>query len=248
VAAYPGFESLCQEIKAMGFEVRLSSLRVEDLDRERLTFLSGLGLRTLTLAPETAGEAVRARLGKKFTNAKLYDLAERASVLSFRKLKLYFLFGLPGETGADLEAIASMLAALAARSGLKVGVSLNLLLPKPQTPMQWAALEEPEELERKRSMLAASVRKQARTTPVIPSIPGCLYQAALSLGGEEVGQVLGSCLRSRSTALRTMASSGVDLDLLLHEEKPFDYKFPWSFLEDSEQREAMYREMLLLRS
>ena len=73
----------------------------------------------LTLAPEVARDDMREQIRKPIDNQDLYDGAAEAFRRGWRKVKLYFMCGLPGERPADLDGIVEM-AETIARIGKEV--------------------------------------------------------------------------------------------------------------------------------
>jgi len=96
----------------------------------------------LTLAPEVARDDMREQIRKPINNQDLYDGAAEASRRGWRKVKLYFMCGLPGERPADIDGIVEM-AETIARIGkevtgryAEVTASVSNFVPKPHTPYQ----------------------------------------------------------------------------------------------------------------
>ena len=56
----------------------------------------------MTLAPEVARDDMREQIRKPIDNKDLYEGAAEAFRRGWRKVKLYFMCGLPGERPADL--------------------------------------------------------------------------------------------------------------------------------------------------
>ncbi len=74
--------------------LHFSSLRVDSINEEFLEVISTLNLKTLTIAPETAIEEIRFKIGKKFTNSQIFDFIQNASKNKIFKFKFYFILGL----------------------------------------------------------------------------------------------------------------------------------------------------------
>jgi len=243
LASYPGFEALCENIKKMGFAVRLSSLRIEDLTEEKLKFIAGLGIKTITLAPESASDILRRQIGKCFSNIEMNGLFHSLGNLPFKKVKLYYMYGIPGESRDDLALmIRSIAEARKIMRNKRVDVSINCLIPKAWTPFQWNPLPSREEIEAKRKYIITSCRKSLKFTPTLYSAAGIIYQTALSLGGSALGKGLQIDAGSKGKILQHWKSSGLKIDELVHKEKTRNFVFPWDFVDTGIRKDKLYRE------
>ncbi|MCS7278548.1 MAG: DUF2344 domain-containing protein [Thermodesulfobacteriaceae bacterium] len=120
------------------FFFSLPSLRVGSLSEELLEFIK-LGRKTgLTLAPEAGTERLRRVINKDIKVEDLWKDLELAYKLGWRRVKLYFMIGLPTETEEDLKGIAHIYKELKKTfPKLEIKISVSTFVPKPQTPFQW---------------------------------------------------------------------------------------------------------------
>jgi radical SAM superfamily enzyme YgiQ (UPF0313 family) len=245
VTSYPDFERLCESIQAMGFRIQLSSLRLEGMKRRTLEFIAGLGIRTITLAPETLNETLRGGLGKRFENDEIERILSVVQGLPFKKVKLYFMYGIPGESDRDLEDLIVFVRNMRKKLGrIRLEYSLSCLVPKAWTPLQWAAMPSKEMIDRKRAAIIASARRELRETPFLASTNGIIFQSALSLGDRDVGAALSACEQSKGAVVRRWRTGGVDLDRVLHTEKDLGYCFPWDSIRTGIEKAELYGEYL----
>jgi radical SAM family uncharacterized protein/radical SAM-linked protein len=119
----------------------------------------------LTLAPEAGTQRMRDVIDKDVTEGDLLGAVEAAFRYGWKRVKLYFMIGLPTETDEDIAGIAdlaSKVAQVGRRMGIRptVGVSVSSLVPKPHTPFQWRAQDTIEEIERKQRILKDSMRSR----------------------------------------------------------------------------------------
>ncbi|ACB40123.1 B12-binding domain-containing radical SAM protein [Pyrobaculum neutrophilum] len=177
--AHPHFKDLLREALGRGVPLSLPSLRAELLDGETLELIAALGQRTLTIAPESS-ERLRKALGKDISDRDVLRVAEQAASLGL-KIKMYLMVGLPCERDDDLEEVAE-LAAEAKRRGARLALSVNPFIPKPQTPLQYSAMEKPRRLREKIALLRRAPHDEF--TYYEPELGA--VQAALALGGREV--------------------------------------------------------------
>ncbi|MFH0900105.1 MAG: TIGR03960 family B12-binding radical SAM protein [Pseudomonadota bacterium] len=137
----------------------VSSLRAYGLDEQLLAELSSVRATGLTFAPEAGTQRLRDVVNKNVSTAQIMESAERVFAAGYRRMKLYFMIGLPTERDEDLAAIVDVGAAVAktarrlAGRGAVVTVSVSSFVPKPHTPFQWCPMDSLAELERKQALL-----------------------------------------------------------------------------------------------
>jgi len=196
VGQYPALARLMTDLRGRGFHLGLSSLRLADLNPELLRILAEGGEDTITLAPETGSDSMRTRLNKPFTNEQLLDGCRTARAAGIRRVRLYFMAGLPGEEPADADAAAALAEAagraLTGRTGdgrLPVTVSLSPFVPKPNTPFQYAAMPPLPELRATLRRYAAALRRRGIDAQ-IASARDAHLQWRLATGSRMTGQQL----------------------------------------------------------
>ncbi len=162
---YSGIERLIRR-SALGFTenkvaVSLPSLRVETMTQAIVDGIRSIKKTGFTIAPEAATERLRRVINKPMTNEMVLEAVRRAFAAGWKRVKLYFMIGLPSETDQDIEAIVELarrLASLARRSGgCKVVMSIATFIPKPHTAFQWAAQAPHAEVVAKLSHLRRSI-------------------------------------------------------------------------------------------
>jgi len=125
--------------------VSLPSLRVETMTQAIVDGIKSIKKTGFTVAPEAATDRLRRVINKPTTNEMVLEAAGRAFAAGWKRIKLYFMIGLPSETKEDIEAIAELvrqLSSVARRDGsggCKIAVSVSTFIPKPHTPFQWAS-------------------------------------------------------------------------------------------------------------
>ena len=141
VADHPELADLAAAADRMGARVSVSSLRVDNLAPELLNVLARGGTRTVTLAPEAGSERMRTRINKEVTEQQIIDAADKVGRAAMRRLKLYFMIGLPDEEDEDVEQMAALGREIkqrldAAGHGTELVMSVGPLVPKPATAYQ----------------------------------------------------------------------------------------------------------------
>jgi len=152
VADHPAIEEIVLTLHKRKMDVSISSLRVESITQNTAKMIIQCGQRSITLAPETGSDELRFALNKRFTNDTLVEKINIFRNLGLKELKLYFIFGLPGETETDIKAIVRLTKTIA-KSGLKLKLNLNPFIPKPHTPFQTEPMNDMKTLKSKMEYL-----------------------------------------------------------------------------------------------
>jgi len=248
VSGHPQLESWIE--LAGNRRVTLSSIRVGALNADGWRRLIDKGLASAALAPETGTDRLRCVCNKAATNEEILEEILRAATAGLRNFKLYFLVGLPTETEADLEAIVglSMLSREAAMRGWKskgraghIAVSLNPLIPKPQTPFQWHPFGDPQDLQRRINLVKKGLRGQPNIQIQAESMPEAILQAILSTGDRRVADLIYRAAEARNTRAGLRQWKG-NQTFYLQRRRAFDETLPWDHIDAGVSRRYLERE------
>ncbi len=231
---HPKFEEILGKFIEKGFEVSPSSIRADALNEELAELLRAAGVRTLTVAPETAASHLQDILGKGISNDDVIHAAQLACG-KFEKIKLYYMVGLPGESFEDVKAIVNQ--ALAVKRYVKrVEVSVNPLVPKPHTPFQWLPFGGVDDIKSGRSLLKRKLEyiyKECRRAGIEADVSGIRefeIQTILSRGDERVSALLeGESIANFRTFL---------------EKIDVDSELPWDFIDHGYRKSRLVEEYL----
>jgi radical SAM family uncharacterized protein/radical SAM-linked protein len=156
----PLIKRVMTELRARKASLSVSSLRAYGLEEDLLDEISSVKATGLTFAPEAGTQRMRDVINKNVTDEDLLRTAKRVFERGWSRMKLYFIIGLPTETDEDIEGI--IYSAFEARKigrqyhskkRLEITASMSSHVPKPHTPFQWAAMEDPENILRKQAIL-----------------------------------------------------------------------------------------------
>jgi radical SAM family uncharacterized protein/radical SAM-linked protein len=141
----------------------VSSLRAYGLDEELMADLSAGGITGLTFSPEAGTQRMRDLINKNVTEEDILESARRVFANGHKRMKLYFMIGLPTETDDDVLGIVETTARVQtlARQYLrsaKVSAAVSTFVPKPHTPFQWAAMDSHEQTAHKHQLLRDRAR------------------------------------------------------------------------------------------
>ncbi len=139
----------------------LPSQRVDRFDPDIAHILGGTRRSGLTFAPEAGSQRLRDIINKGLSDEELRRGVRTAMENGYRKLKLYFMIGLPGESDADVLAIVDTCRDLQERGRDLGRLALNLTIsnftPKPHTPFQWHSVSTAE-FRRRQNLLRGALR------------------------------------------------------------------------------------------
>ena len=226
---HPAADRLLEKIvEDMGLEATVGSLRADQLNPDRVEMLSRSGQRHISIAPETLSPRLCRGIGKCIPLEKVEEVAGEAWRRGMR-VKLYLMLGLPGETDRDVEATAEALRRLSRNAPPMreaVRVSVNPLIPKPFTPLQYLPLID-------RRSYEARLRILRRAQSRVLAVEGLSYryayaQAVVARGDEKIARVIAEWARlgGRLGQLgRAARSLGVGTDVYAY--KPLRTGQPW---------------------
>jgi radical SAM family uncharacterized protein len=168
-ADFSGIESLVSSITdpdggTADVAVSLPSLRVDAFTVATAASIQQVRRTGLTFAPEGGTWRMRRVINKLISDDDLFAAVDAAFSQGWRRIKLYFLIGLPTERDEDVLAITTLAAECVARGrvhnrGASVTASVGGFVPKPNTPFQWHEMDSPEELARKVTLLRNAARR-----------------------------------------------------------------------------------------
>lgn len=174
----PDSHSRIQEIVELcsPFRVSLPSMRIDDISEG---LLDAVHPDTVTIAPETS-ESLRFRLGKGITDEDILQKVELTARYA-KKIKLYFMVGLPGETESDLQGIIALIKAI--RTHMRTTVTISPFVPKNHTPFAHH-IYDTKTVQKTLRYLKRHLRFSG------PSSREGFIQWALSVGDESTGELL----------------------------------------------------------
>ncbi len=241
--------------------VSLPSLRVDAFTVGIAAEISRVRRTGLTFAPEGGTWRMRQVINKLIREEDLYGAVESAFSQGWRRIKLYFLIGLPTETDEDTLGIAQ-LAKNCAAIGRKytnhptVSASVGGFVPKPQTPFQWFGQDTPEELRRKVHLLRDATRHDKGVQLRWHDPEATLVEGIASRGDRRVGAVVEEVWRRGGTfqewsehfdlALWTeaMANQGLSIDGFVHRDRTREEALPWAHISAGLHEDFLWHEWI----
>jgi radical SAM family uncharacterized protein len=262
VSDYPYLEELLRKLvdlfKEKAVSLSLPSVKPKTVLGPVSSLIATIKKTGLTLAPEAGSERLRQVLAKDFDEQDFFKTLEQAYASGYQRVKLYFMIGLPKEEERDLEDIVELAARVCElRRKIKkipayVNISVNTLIPKPHTPLQWLAMEEGARVRYKQGFL----RNKTRNKRLIWNFHNpemSFLEGVLSRGDRRLSDVIFSAFQkgARFDAWsqyfvfglwgQAFKESGVDPNLFL-QEKPRGQILPWDFIDVGVSKQYLMQE------
>ncbi|MFZ5516002.1 MAG: radical SAM protein [Candidatus Zhuqueibacterota bacterium] len=238
---YPRLYELCSELVNRGYELGLSSFRLDKITEDFMAVLDRGLVKSLSFAPEAGTEGMRTRINKKLSDEQIYHAASIIAGSNMSHIKLYFMIGLPGETMDDIVGIADMVARIHRMKSKKqtMSVSVNTFIPKPFTPFQWSKMERPKEIQKKRKHLKSVFTKLPGVLFPEKSIKDEILQGVFSLGDQKVAQAIYLKINQNVDWDTAWRMAEIDVEHLLYQNRDADAKLPWEFIQQGLKKERL---------
>ena len=146
-----------------GISLSYPSLRPDAFTPEMAASIAGGRKSTLTFAPETGSEKLRAVVNKDIRDQDIFNALQIARTAGWRSAKLYFMLGLPFENDDDLQALVDLARKCAKLivSGKKrpLHISVAVFSPKPNTPFERAGMPPIAEIRRRIALVRKGLQR-----------------------------------------------------------------------------------------
>ncbi|MCO6452128.1 MAG: TIGR03960 family B12-binding radical SAM protein [Caldilineales bacterium] len=242
--------------------IGLPSLRIESFSVDLMEQLErGRRRSGFTFAPEAASDRLRDVINKPISTEAMLQTAHEVYSRGWTTIKMYFMIGHPTQTIDDVEAIAQLAHEvlhvgrhyIGRKAKVRVGVST--LVPKPQTPFQWVAMEDEATIEEHRQHLIHRLRAQG--LQISTSDPReSLMESFLSRGDRKLADVIERAWRlgARFDAwtdqfdwaawMQAFAEAGLDPDWYARRERDVGETLPWDHISVGVDKQFMIDEYL----
>jgi len=225
--------------------VSLPSLRVDAFTVAIASEIQKVRRTGLTFAPEGGTWRMRKVINKLIGEEDLYGAVDAAFSQGWRRVKLYFMIGLPTEATEDVLGIAA-LARTSAEIGRRhvrgatVSASVGGFVPKAQTPFQWARQDTVAELQGKVHLLRDALRRDKGVQLRWHDPRATLAEGIASRGDRRLGAVIEEVWRAGGTFQEwsemfdldrwtdAMARHGLSVDWYVHRDRPEAELLPWA--------------------
>jgi radical SAM family uncharacterized protein len=240
--------------------VSLPSLRVDAFTVGIAAQIQKARRTGLTFAPEAGTWRMRQVINKLIREEDLYAAVDSAYSQGWRRMKLYFLTGLPTETDEDTLGIAELgknvveIGRRHHRHGASVTLSVGGFVPKPFTPFQWFGQNTREELQRKVNLLRDDLRRDKAVQLKWHDPKASIIEGLASRGDRRLGAVIEDVWRRGGTFqewsehfsldlwLDAMARHGLSIDWYVHRHRTEDEVLPWDHISAGLHKDFLWQD------
>jgi radical SAM family uncharacterized protein len=237
--------------------VSLPSLRVDAFTVGTAAQIQRVRRTGLTFAPEGGTWRMRQVINKLIREEDLYSAVDASFSQGWRRVKLYFLIGLPTETDEDVVAIAEL-----GRRCVEIGnryhrsvtvtASVGGFVPKPHTPFQWFRQDTVEELHCKVKVLREAARGVRGLTIRWHDPEATAVEGIASRGDRRVGAVIERVWRAGGTFQEwserfdlgrweeALAAEGLSLEGVVHRQRDQFEALPWDHISAGLHRDFLW--------
>ena len=237
--------------------VSLPSLRVDAFTVATAAQIQSVRRTGLTFAPEGGTWRMRRVINKLITEEDLYGAVDAAFSQGWRRVKLYFLIGLPTERDEDVLGIAELGAACVEigrryHSSVTVTACIGGFVPKAHTPFQWFGQDTAAELERKVALLREAARRTRGLTIRWHDPSASVAEGLASRGDRRMGAVIERVWRAGGTFqewserfdlslwTEALAAEGLSYEDVCHRERDEDEALPWDHVSAGLHRDFLW--------
>ena len=189
-------------------------------------------------------------INKNIDQDMLFKVLRHAYANGWRRIKLYFMIGLPSEEESDVEAIIDFADSIAmlkkefSGGPAEVVVNISSFIPKPHTHFECEKMSSADELKAKQALLSAKAGKKRYLKLKFHDIAASILEASFSRGDRNIGKILLEAWRlgARFDAWsetfnpriwdKAFTRCGVDKASYLFSKKDEEI-LPWSFIKTS---------------
>ncbi|MCD6368165.1 MAG: radical SAM protein [Thermoproteales archaeon] len=243
---HPNFKEILNKIIEEGYELSIPSLRADVLDAEALGYIIEGGQKTLTIAPEVGTMRLAKMINKKLYPEYIKTLAKTAFKEGVKKIKLYFMIGLPTETIEDVKEIGELINYISSIGFSKINVSVTPFIPKPHTPLQWEGMQDIGVIKEKYEILAETLKSRGRVELKIFNPEVALIEGAVSKGDNRLSEVILRVALARRFGLqawrKAFSEAGLRPEYYAGRRIPLDEKLPWSFIDTGVREDFLKKE------
>ncbi|MBN1777698.1 MAG: TIGR03960 family B12-binding radical SAM protein [Clostridiales bacterium] len=254
---------LTEQFEGRHVTLSLPSLRIDSVLKDTLVESQNVRKSSLTFAPEAGTQRLRDVINKGVTQEDLIEKLRDAFENGWNSVKLYFMTGLPTETGEDIDGIAGLCKAAVdtyyavpkqqRAKGLRITVSTSVFVPKPFTPFQWCAQDMPDAIRKKQQALRQMLNMRSVHYNWHDSLTSRL-EACFALGDRRMGDVLyrayelGCRLDGWSEHYRydlwmqAFEDTGVDPAFYANRVRSTEEVLPWDFIDIGVTKDYLKKE------
>jgi radical SAM family uncharacterized protein len=259
---------LIRTTREKNVNISLPSLRIDAFSLDVMKKVQDIRKSSLTFAPEAGTQRMRDVINKGITEEDILNGSAEAFRGGWKKVKLYFMLGLPTETEEDREAIADVAEKIAEtyydtvpkeeRHGkCEISVSTSFFIPKPFTPLQWEPMHRAEDYVAFAHTVLTSIHSKLNQRAIHyswhePDVS--VLEGVLARGDRRLSAVIekayenGALFDSWSDLFKpeawskAFADCGIDPEFYTLRKRSEDELLPWDFIRAGVTKEFLLKE------
>ncbi|MFN2598720.1 MAG: radical SAM protein, partial [Pyrinomonadaceae bacterium] len=240
VCDHPEISEILGGLRAMGYRISVSSLRLDQIEDELLDALVASRDQQIAVAPETGSDRLRKVINKNLTNDEIVDICGAVFDRGMLTIKLYLMVGLPTETDEDLEEMVKLVERIKDRmieAGKRFGrvgkivPALNGFVPKPNTPFQWEPICEERELKRRLKWVCKQLARIPNVEVRSMSARIAHEQALFSSGDRTVARVIEAMTRNGGDLNAALRETQIDPAQHTSRARGYEEFLPWEIVD-----------------
>jgi radical SAM family uncharacterized protein len=252
VSDHPQIEELLKKLselfKSRGVSLSLPSVKAKSILGGISSLIAEFKKTGLTFAPEAGSEKLRNLLAKDFNTEDFFKALKESYNCGYQHVKLYFMIGLPQEGDSDLDAIIDFSSNVSrvrkdvGKPPAQVNISINNLIPKPHTALQWSSMQNLESIRHKQEYIRNRVKREKRIKLSFHEPRMSFLEGILSRGDRKLAEVISLAFKNGARLDAwgnyfnfdlwdaAFKESGVNPEFYL-KEKTVDEVLPWDFID-----------------
>jgi len=252
-------KGLNEDFEGKGVGISIPSLRIDEAFYDLPEMISAIRKAGLTFAPETANDVTRRSLGKDIDLRVLCKSASIAYRHGWRRLKLYFMVGFPGESEDEADKIMALARELSSlkktvsNGAAEIKVSVNPFIPKAHTPLQWIGMKDKEKLREIKNVLSSRASRKIKVE--FHDLKQSVLEACMSRGDRKIGDVVHSAWKKGakmdswsdffnfSIWEEAFHKNGLRMEDYAYRTYSFSEVLPWSHIKTGTSEEYLMAEL-----
>jgi radical SAM family uncharacterized protein len=257
----PGLTSLVRRFREEHhISISFPSLRMENFPDYLADEIKKTREGSLTFAIEAGSQRLRDVINKNITEESIFATLKTVFGKGWHLVKFYFMFGLPGETAEDLDAMVDLVERIQRfgsgfRRDVAINLSINPFVPRPDTPFQWCPQDTMEQSHAKIDHLKTELRKLRGKVHADFGDPRIAFlEGLLSRGDRRIASVIETAWRAGAQFdgwresfrfdvwMAALHEQNVIPDTYLYREIGAAEPFPWEVIQAGVSREFLRSE------
>lgn len=265
---YSGLDSLADYIiKEFGetkkVSLSLPSLRLDNFSLGLANRVQKVRKTGLTFAPEAGSQRLRDVINKGIEEEHLENACRQAFENGWKRLKYYFMMGLPTETYEDLDGIVKLAEKTVdiykevngkLDNKFGINVSTSSFVPKPFTPFQWHPQDTIEELREKQHHLIVRFKNNRNIRYMYHDRFTSFLEAVIARGDRRLGKVIYTAFKKGAKFdgweehfnfeiwKEAFEEENVSMEFYANRKREYDEIFPWDIFDVGVSKEFLIRE------